>query len=86
MGRAHKQAQADFWRDLQTISGKAQALGTFEVFHGDYRRLFDEPAKVASIDVGALADAAQRTFRPANRTTGHLRPAASVTTAPASED
>ena len=86
LGRAHKQAQADFWRGLQTISGKAQALGTFEVFHGDYRRLFDEPAKVASIDVGALADAAQRTFRPANRTTGHLRPAASVTTAPASED
>lgn len=83
--KAHKLAQAGFWRRLQTISGKAQALGTFEVFHGDYNALFDEPARVAAVDAAALAEVARRTFRPANRTVGQLRPAAPGD-APASED
>lgn len=79
MGKAHKQAQAGFWRGLQTISGKAQALGTFEVFHGDYKALFDEPARVADVDAAALAEVARRTLRNANRTVGHLRPVVSST-------
>ncbi len=83
--KAHKLAQAGFWRRLQTISGKAQALGTFEVFHGDYNALFDEPARVAAVDAAALAEVARRTFRPANRTVGQLRPAAPGDAA-ASED
>ena len=33
----------------QTISGKAEALGEYEVFHGDYRKLFDAPAAYESI-------------------------------------
>ena len=31
---------ADFYRDMATISGRAQGLGTFELFHGDWRNLF----------------------------------------------
>ena len=83
--RAHKRAQAGFWRRLQTISGKAQALGTFEVFHGDYRALFDEPAKVTAVDAATLAEVARSTFRNANRTVGLLRPA-TPGNGPASED
>ena len=79
LARAHKQARAGFWRQLQTISGKAQALGTFEVFHGDHAALFAEPALVADVDAAALAEVARRTFRNANRTVGHLRPVASST-------
>jgi len=39
LAKARNQALAGFWRGLQTINGKAQALGTYEVFHGDYRKL-----------------------------------------------
>lgn len=85
MQKAHKRAEAGFWRNLQTISGKAQALGTFEVFHGDYRALFAEPANVAAVDAKALVDVARQTFRNANRTVGHLRPATPDNSA-ASED
>ncbi|MCX7556608.1 pitrilysin family protein [Xanthomonadaceae bacterium JHOS43] len=85
LGKAHKRAQAGFWRSLQTISGKAQALGTFDVFHGDYQQLFAEPAKVAAIEATSLIEVARRTFRDANRTVGHLRPAAPAST-PASEN
>lgn len=74
LGKAQKQAQADFWRDLQTISGKAQTLGTFEIFHGDYAALFNEPGRMAAVDIAALRDVAQKTFRNANRTVGQLRP------------
>ena len=34
--KARNQALASFWRGLETIDGKAEALGTYEVFHGDY--------------------------------------------------
>ena len=37
--KARNQALAGFWHGLETISGKAQALGRYEVFYGDYRKL-----------------------------------------------
>ena len=55
--KARNQALAGFWRGLQTISGKAQALGTYEVFHGDYRKLFDAPAGVRERHGGRRASA-----------------------------
>jgi zinc protease len=30
-----------FYRDMATISGRANQLGAFELFHGDWRKLFD---------------------------------------------
>ena len=33
-----------FWKQLATINGKARLLGQFEVFEGDYQKLFDSPA------------------------------------------
>jgi zinc protease len=30
-----------FYRDMATISGRANQLGSFELFHGDWRKLFD---------------------------------------------
>ena len=76
LNRAHKTLQANFWRQLQTISGKAQALGSFDVFHGDFRQVFDEPAQLAAVDAKALQDTARQTFRTANRTVGVIRPLA----------
>ena len=72
--KARNQALAGFWRGLETISGKAQALGTYEVFHGDYRKLFDAPAAYESITAEDVRKTAAAMLRPGNRTVGHLVP------------
>lgn len=64
---------ASFWRGLQTIRGKASALGNFEVFTGDYENLFAVPEKLAQTDAAALQAAARRVFRRGNMTLGVLR-------------
>ncbi len=64
---------ADFWRDLATIDGKAEALGTFEVFHGGFERLFERPAAVDALGADALRQVAERVFQRRNATIGVLR-------------
>ncbi len=72
--KARSAQLADFWRSQSTISGKAQALGTYEVFHGDYRKLFAIPQAYDAIDSDALKRVAAKVFRVDNRTVGTLLP------------
>jgi zinc protease len=74
LAKARNQALASFWRGLETISGKAQALGTYEVFHGDYRKLFEAPAVYESITAEDVRKAAAEVLRAENRTVGTLEP------------
>ena len=64
---------ASFWRTLQTIDGKASALGNFEVFTGDYENLFAVPDKLTQTTPDQLQAAAAAVFRRNNMTTGILR-------------
>ena len=64
---------ADFWRNLATIDGKAQALGTFEVLHGGYERLFERPAAIDALGADALREVAEGLFERRNATIGVLR-------------
>ncbi len=66
---------ASFWRGLQTINGKASALGNFEVFTGDYENLFSVPELLAQTDEATLQAVARQVFRRANMTLGVLRAA-----------
>jgi zinc protease len=75
LAKARNQALAGFWRGLETISGKAQALGDYEVFHGDYRKLFDAPSQYESITADDVRQAAATVLRAGNRTVGVLEPA-----------
>ena len=70
-------------RNMETISGKAQALGTYEVFHGDFRKLFDAPAEYESITADEVRTAAASVLRRENRTMGSLVMPAETTTPPA---
>jgi zinc protease len=78
LAKARNQALAGFWRGLETISGKAQALGTFEVFHGDYRKLFDAPTVYEGITAEDVRAAAASVLQVSNRTVGVLEPAPSA--------
>jgi zinc protease len=74
--KARNQALVGFWHGLETISGKAQALGQYEVLHGDYRKLFDAPAEYESITADEVKTAAATVLRQENRTVGVLEPKA----------
>ena len=58
LARAKNLTAVGFWKKLATIDGKAQLLGEYEVFHGDWAKLFDAPAqfeKVTREEVRAVA-------------------------------
>ena len=47
-----------FYREMETINGKANMLGTYELYFGSYQRLFDAPSyynKVSSADIQRVA-------------------------------
>jgi zinc protease len=65
---------ANFYREMKTINGKANAIGSYEVFFGDYRKLFtaaEEYKKVTKDDVKRVA---QKYFGDKNRTVATLIP------------
>jgi zinc protease len=74
LAKARNQALAGFWRGLETISGKAEALGEYEIFHGDYRKLFDAPGEYEGITADEVKQAAATILRRENRTVGVLEP------------
>jgi zinc protease len=85
LAKARNQALAGFWRGLETISGKAQALGSYEVFHGDYRKLFDAPGVYEGITAEDVRAAAATVLRADNRTVGILEPVPAASKEPAAE-
>ncbi|HWR95318.1 MAG TPA: pitrilysin family protein, partial [Arenimonas sp.] len=74
LDKARTQKLAGFWRGLATISGKAQALGTYEVFAGDYNKLFQAPADYEKVNVADLQRIAKKLFQSNNRTVGIVLP------------
>lgn len=64
---------AAFWRALQTINGKASALGNYEVFTGDYENLFAVPEQLSTATTADLQAVAAKVFRRNNMTVGVLR-------------
>lgn len=70
LDKARTQKLAAFWRSMATISGKAQAMGGYEVFNGDYRKLFDAPAAYGRVTPADLQRLAAKIFRRDNRTVG----------------
>jgi len=62
----------DFYRTMATINGKANTIGTFELFYGDYRRLFSAPDDYEKVTTADIQRVAQAYLRKANRTVGVL--------------
>lgn len=74
MERAKNQLSTAHYQGLKTIAGRANLLGQFEVFYGDYRKLAtagEELAKVTAADVRRVA---QKYLGENNRTVATLIP------------
>ena len=65
---------ADFYRGLKTLNGKANALGEFDVFFGDYRQLFSAPDEYYAVTPDDLRRVAREYFTETNRTVATLIP------------
>ena len=76
LAKARNLKASAFWRGMATINGKARALGTYEVFNGDYRKLFDAPPAYDAVSAADVQALAKRILRIQNRTTGLLKPVA----------
>ena len=62
----------DFYRDMETINGKANTIGTYELFHGDYAKLFSAPDDYARITAADIQQVAATYLKKSNRTVGVL--------------
>jgi len=76
LSRAKNLASAGFWKKLATIDGKAQLLGEFEVFHGDWAKLFNAPAQFEKVTRDEIHAVAREILDVRHRTVGVLIPEA----------
>lgn len=72
--KAKNQILADFYRQLKTISGKANLLGDYEVFFGSWNEILNAPARIEKVSAEDVMRVAARIFAPRNRTVGTLIP------------
>ncbi len=70
--KARNIALADFWREMATISGKAEGLGEAAVFRGSYEKLFDLATNIEAITGEQLRAVGSSVFRRNNATIGML--------------
>jgi len=73
LARAKNLYASSFWKQLATINGKASLLGQFDVFEGDYRKLFDSPATYEKVTREEVQKAAALIFQKNHRTVGVLQ-------------
>ena len=72
--RAKNLVAVSFWKKLATIDGKAQLLGEYEVFHGDWVKLFDAPAQFEGVTAEQVRTVARDVLNVNSRTVGVLLP------------
>jgi len=72
--KAKNQLLADHYRELKTIAGRANLLGTYEVFQGDYALLFSLEERVEAVTAGDVRRVANQYLGEKNRTVALLLP------------
>ncbi|MGB2671164.1 MAG: pitrilysin family protein [Candidatus Acidiferrum sp.] len=65
---------SEFYREMRTISGRANTIGTYEVFMGDYNKLFDAAKNYSAVTKEDVQKVATKYFGANNRTVATLLP------------
>jgi predicted Zn-dependent peptidase len=60
---------------MRTINGRANTIGTYEVFMGDYNKLFDAAKSYSAVTKEDVQRVAKKYFGSNNRTVATLQPA-----------
>lgn len=64
----------DFYRGLQTVAGKANQLGTYELLYGDFGKLFSVMNDYAAVQIDRVREVAGKYLTGNNKTIGKLIP------------
>ncbi len=72
--KALNMIKSDFYFGLQSINGKASALGQAEILYGGYEKAFDRIDAFAAVKKEQMIQAAKKYFTDANKTVGRLVP------------
>jgi zinc protease len=65
---------AEFYRQMRTINGRANTIGTYEVFFGNYQKLFDAAKNYSAVSKEDVQRVAKQYFGANNRTVATLLP------------
>jgi predicted Zn-dependent peptidase len=71
--KVKNQALIAFYRQVETINGKSNNLGTYEVFFGDYRKMFEAPEAFRSVTAADIRRVANQYLKKSKRTVGVLK-------------
>jgi zinc protease len=63
----------EFYGQIETINGKSNNIGTYEVFFGDYKKMFDAPAAYNKVTAADVQKVANKYFTKSGRTVGILK-------------
>jgi len=70
--KVKNQKLMNFYHTMETINGKANTIGNYELFFGDYKKLFSAPEDYNKVTREEIQQVAQKYFRQENRTVGIL--------------
>jgi len=62
----------EFYHQMRTINGRANTIGTYEIYFGDYARLFDAAKNYSAVTKEDVQRVAQKYFGANNRTVATL--------------
>lgn len=68
--KVKNQKLINFYNQVETINGKSNNIGTYEVFFGDYKKLFDAPAMYNKVTADDIKRVANKYLVKSNRTVG----------------
>ncbi len=74
--KAKNQLLTQHYKQLKTIAGRANLLGTYEVFEGDYQKLFTSDRDIEAVTPADVKRVAAKYFSETNRTVATLIPEA----------
>jgi len=63
----------EFYGQVETINGKSNNLGIYELYFGDYKKMFEAPENFNKITIADVQNVAKKYFSKSNRTVGVLK-------------
>lgn len=63
----------EFYSQVETINGKSNNIGTYEVFFGDYKKMFDAPDAFNKVTAEDIQKVTKKYFIKSGRTVGVLK-------------
>lgn len=71
--KVKNQKLVEFYDQVETINGKSNNIGTYEVFFGDFKKMFDAPAEFNKVTADDIKRVANKYFSSKKRNVGVLK-------------